>query len=100
MVGVMNPPMSQPKIEILPLKKGFLRAASEATHVLVRIVAPSQPTDVVATPRAPLDLALVIAPSRPPSKAPSASSAASAAMTAYPSSLSTNGSKSSSRCPW
>ena len=60
MVVVMNPPMSQPKIEILPLKKGFLRAASEATHVLVRIVAPSQPTDVVATPRAPLDLALVI----------------------------------------
>jgi Ca-activated chloride channel family protein len=52
--------MSQPKIEILPLKKGFLRAASEATHVLVRIVAPSQPADVVATPRAPLDLALVI----------------------------------------
>ncbi|NBN95916.1 MAG: VWA domain-containing protein, partial [Verrucomicrobia bacterium] len=41
-------------------KKGFLRAASEATHVLVRIVAPSQPADTVATPRAPLDLALVI----------------------------------------
>ena len=60
MVVGMNPPMSQPKIEILPLKKGFLRAASEATHVLVRIVAPSQPTDVIATPRAPLDLALVI----------------------------------------
>ena len=60
MVVGMIPPMSQPKIEILPLKKGFLRAASEATHVLVRIVAPSQPTDVVATPRAPLDLALVI----------------------------------------
>ncbi len=60
MVVVMIPPMSQPKIEILPLKKGFLRAASEATHVLVRIVAPSQPTDTVATPRAPLDLALVI----------------------------------------
>lgn len=60
MVAGMIPPMSQPKIEILPLKKGFLRAASEATHVLVRIVAPSQPADVVATPRAPLDLALVI----------------------------------------
>jgi Ca-activated chloride channel family protein len=60
MVVGMIPPMSQPKIEILPLKKGFLRAASEATHVLVRIVAPSQPADVVATPRAPLDLALVI----------------------------------------
>ena len=60
MVAEMIPPMSQPKIEILPLKKGFLRAASEATHVLVRIVAPSQPADVVATPRAPLDLALVI----------------------------------------
>ncbi len=60
MVVGMIPPMSQPKIEILPLKKGFLRAASEATHVLVRIVAPSQPADTVATPRAPLDLALVI----------------------------------------
>ena len=60
MVVAMIPPMSQPKIEILPLKKGFLRAASEATHVLVRLVAPSQPADVVATPRAPLDLALVI----------------------------------------
>lgn len=60
MVVGMIPPMSQPKIEILPLKKGFLRAASEATHVLVRIVAPGQPADVVATPRAPLDLALVI----------------------------------------
>lgn len=60
MVVGMIPPMSQPKIEILPLKKGFLRAASEATHVLVRIVAPSQPTDTVASPRAPLDLALVI----------------------------------------
>lgn len=52
--------MNQPKIEILPLKKGFLRAASEATHVLVRIVAPAQPTDVTESPRAPLDLALVI----------------------------------------
>jgi len=60
MVGVMNPPMSQPKIEILPLKKGFLRAASEATHILVRIISPSQPGDTVAAPRAPLDLALVI----------------------------------------
>ena len=56
----MIPPMNPPKIEILPLKKGFLRAAADATHVLVRIVAPSQPADVVATPRAPLDLALVI----------------------------------------
>ncbi len=60
MVVAMNPPMSQPKIEILPLKKGFLRAAAEATQVLVRIVAPSQPADTVDTPRAPLDLALVI----------------------------------------
>ncbi|MEY3911895.1 MAG: hypothetical protein RLY37_1363, partial [Verrucomicrobiota bacterium] len=60
MVVGMIPPMSQPKIEILPLKKGFLRAAAEATQVLVRIVAPSQPADTVATPRAPLDLALVI----------------------------------------
>ena len=56
----MIPPMNQPKIEILPLKKGFLRAASDATHVLVRIVAPAQPVDVAETPRAPLDLALVI----------------------------------------
>ena len=60
MVLGMIPPMSQPKIEILPLKKGFLRAASEATHVLVRLVAPTQPSETVATPRAPLDLALVI----------------------------------------
>jgi Ca-activated chloride channel family protein len=52
--------MSQPTIEILPLKKGFLRAASEATHVLVRLVAPAKPTDLGETPRAPLDLALVI----------------------------------------
>lgn len=52
--------MNTPKIEILPLKKGFLRAASDATHVLVRLVAPAQPTDAVQTPRAPLDLALVI----------------------------------------
>lgn len=40
----MTPPMNQPKIEILPLKKGFLRAAADATHVLVRLVAPAQPT--------------------------------------------------------
>ena len=53
MVGMMNPPMSQPKIEILPLKKGFLRAASEATHVLVRIVAPVKPADVAETPARP-----------------------------------------------
>jgi len=59
-MGVMIPPMNQPKIEILPLKKGFLRAASEASHILVRIVAPAQPTDLGETPRAPLDLALVI----------------------------------------
>jgi len=52
--------MNQPKIEILPLKKGFLRAAAAATHVLVRIVAPAKPTEVVETPRPPLDLALVI----------------------------------------
>ncbi len=56
----MIPPMNQPKIEILPLKKGFLRAASDATHVLVRLVAPAQPTDMAETPRAPLDLSLVI----------------------------------------
>ena len=52
--------MNQPKIEILPLKKGFLRAAADATHILVRLVAPAQPADVAETPRAPLDLALVI----------------------------------------
>lgn len=56
----MIPPMNQPKIEILPLKKGFLRAAADATHVLVRLVAPAKPADVTETPRAPLDLALVI----------------------------------------
>ena len=59
-MGVMTPPMNQPKIEILPLKKGFLRAASDATHVLVRLVAPAKPADLSETPRAPLDLALVI----------------------------------------
>ncbi|PHX79357.1 MAG: hypothetical protein CK541_05495 [Opitutia bacterium] len=57
----MNPPMHQPTIEILPLKKGFLRAASEATQVLVRLVSPAQPTsNQEEAPRAPLDLALVI----------------------------------------
>ena len=56
----MIPPMNQPKIEILPLKKGFLRAAADATHVLVRLVAPVKPADVTETPRSPLDLALVI----------------------------------------
>lgn len=57
----MNPPMHQPTIEILPLKKGFLRAASEATQVLVRLVSPAQPlSNQEAAPRAPLDLALVI----------------------------------------
>lgn len=56
----MIPPMNQPKIEILPLKKGFLRAAADATHVLVRLVAPAKPADLGETPRAPLDLALVI----------------------------------------
>lgn len=56
----MIAPMNQPKIEILPLKKGFLRAATEASHVLVRIVAPAQPADLGNTTRAPLDLALVI----------------------------------------
>jgi Ca-activated chloride channel family protein len=56
----MIAPMNQPKIEILPLKKGFLRAAADATHILVRIVAPAKPADLGNTPRAPLDLALVI----------------------------------------
>jgi len=59
-VEVMIPPMNQPKIEILPLKKGFLRAAADATHVLVRIVAPAKPTALDEAPRAPLDLSLVI----------------------------------------
>jgi Ca-activated chloride channel family protein len=52
--------MNQPKIEILPLKKGFLRAAADATHVLVRLIAPAQTADAAETPRAPLDLSLVI----------------------------------------
>lgn len=58
----MIAPMHSPTIEILPLKKGFLRAAAEATHVLVRLVAPAQPVsqNAVAAQRAPLDLALVI----------------------------------------
>ena len=60
MVRAMIPPMSQPKIEILPVKTGFLRAAADATHVLVRLVAPARPADAVETPRAPLDLSLVI----------------------------------------
>jgi Ca-activated chloride channel family protein len=54
--------MHSPTIEILPLKKGFLRAAADATHVLVRLVAPAQPVteNSASTQRAPLDLALVI----------------------------------------
>ena len=52
--------MSQPNIEILPLKKGFLRAAADATHALVRIIAPEKPADLQETPRSPLDIALVI----------------------------------------
>lgn len=56
----MNPPMSHPKIEILPLKQGFLRAAADVTHVLVRLVSPTKPAEINETPRAPLDLALVI----------------------------------------
>ena len=59
-MGAMIPPMSQPKIEILPLKKGFLRAAADATHVLVRLVAPAKPAELTEAPRAPLDLSLVI----------------------------------------
>ena len=53
-------PMSQPTIEILALKKGFLRAASEPTHALVRLVSPEQPAQSTAAKRAPLDLVLVI----------------------------------------
>ena len=56
----MITPIPSPTIEILPLKKGFLRAAADATHVLVRIVAPAQPADLSGAPRSPLDLALVI----------------------------------------
>lgn len=58
----MIAPMHSPTIEILPLKKGFLRAAADATHVLVRLVAPAQPVteNTAASQRAPLDLALVI----------------------------------------
>ena len=54
--------MHSPTIEILPLKKGFLRAAAVATHVLVRLVAPAQPVteNSESAQRAPLDLALVI----------------------------------------
>jgi Ca-activated chloride channel family protein len=52
--------MSQPTIEILPLKKGFLRAAAEPTYALVRLVSPEQPAQASAAPRAPLDLVLVI----------------------------------------
>ncbi len=54
--------MHSPTIEILPLKMGFLRAAADATHVLVRLVAPAQPVteNSASAQRAPLDLALVI----------------------------------------
>lgn len=52
--------MSTPNIEILPLKQGFLRAASEPTFALVRVVAPSAPTELSQPSRPPLDLALVI----------------------------------------
>ena len=53
-------PMSQPTIEILALKKGFLRAAAEPTHALVRLVSPEQPAQATTAKRAPLDLVLVI----------------------------------------
>lgn len=58
----MSNPMHSPSIEILPLKKGFLRAASEATYALVRIVAPTRPATETeqGAARAPLDLSLVI----------------------------------------
>jgi Ca-activated chloride channel family protein len=52
--------MSQPTIEILALKKGFLRAAAEPIHALVRIVSPEQPVNANPATRAPLDLVLVI----------------------------------------
>jgi len=58
----MTTPTHSPSIEILPLKRGFLRAAADATHVLVRIVAPARPVAEATNDkvRAPLDLALVI----------------------------------------
>ncbi len=52
--------MLHPTIEILPLKKGFLRAAAEATYALVRIVAPEAPVTTESVVRTPLDIALVI----------------------------------------
>jgi Ca-activated chloride channel homolog len=52
--------MIQPTIEILPLKKGFLRAAADATYALVRIVAPEAPATTESVVRTPLDIALVI----------------------------------------
>jgi Ca-activated chloride channel family protein len=52
--------MIQPTIEVLPLKKGFLRAAAEATYALVRIVAPEAPAATESVIRTPLDIALVI----------------------------------------
>ncbi|MFM7241813.1 MAG: vWA domain-containing protein, partial [Opitutia bacterium] len=42
------------------LKKGFLRAAAEPTHALIRIVSPEQPSNATSATRAPLDLVLVI----------------------------------------
>jgi len=52
--------MIQPTIEIMPLKKGFLRAAADATYALVRIVAPEAPAATESVVRTPLDIALVI----------------------------------------
>ncbi len=52
--------MLHPTIEILPLKKGFLRAAADATYALVRIVAPEAPVTTESVVRTPLDIALVI----------------------------------------
>ena len=56
--------MNQPKIEILPLKKGFLRAATEASHVLVRIVAPTQPAELGNTTRAPVSYTHLTLPTK------------------------------------
>ncbi len=52
--------MLHPTIEILPFKKGFLRAAADATYALVRIVAPEAPATTESVVRTPLDIALVI----------------------------------------
>lgn len=60
MMTVLIIPMSQPNIQIQPLKQGFLRAAAEPAYALVRLVAPAKPAELKAESRQPLDLAIVI----------------------------------------